>query len=166
MGYRFTDFPHMLHRAPDELERVILGAVRECAGNVRNAAEYVGLTRRQFYKYATAANLLDKIQEIRDEFRFGRVSQPRVVDMTEFGTLARADPESAKRVMKLAFDNSTSAPEAATALGISAKRFYAYARQWNLFPELQKSVARRMATRRDWLARRESEKAPVQRRGA
>lgn len=154
MGYRFTDFPHLLHRAPDELVETILGAVRENGGNVSDAAEYVGLTRRQFYKYAKAVGVLDKIQEIRDEFRLGRAPRASALDNTEFGMLARTSPDEAMNVMKNAYADSDSAPEAAENLGISAKRFYAYCRRWNLFPELQREVAQRTKARQEWKERR------------
>jgi transcriptional regulator of acetoin/glycerol metabolism len=147
MGYRYTDFPYLMQHTPDEVADTLLHAVKENAGNVAAAAEYVGLDRRHFYNYVNKLGLLEKVKEIRDQFKTpGR--QPRLdrQDNTWFGSVVRETPEEAKALMVRAFhDNGANAVRTAESLGISAKRFYTYVRQFDLFPELQREVARRSA---------------------
>lgn len=168
MGWKWTDYPFIFKHHPDELVDMILSSVRECGGKVLAAAEDLDLNPKQLYNYINRldaehnAGVMEKIQEIRDELKKGKAR--RVNDTSLFGQLVASKPEEAKELMQQTFaEHGQRAVQTADALGISARRFYYYARMFDLFPELQKEVAHRVA--RDRAARSKLAASRSQRAG-
>lgn len=149
-----TEFPLMADRQPEELKETFLRAYRE-TGTAKAAAEYLGLTRESYYRYIRRLGFLEELRQVRDELREGtRAPTGPMRDRSEFGRLVAADPEDARDLLKMAYDDSVDPLKAAAALGITTKWFYDYVKRFNLLPELQEVVLERARLRRERDARR------------
>lgn len=144
-GWKFTEFPHLLYTGQhDEIRDIFLRALREQGGRIAAAAEYIGIDRGSYYRYARAVpGLLEEVQRVRDEFRVHKGPRHYVPrpDESEFGRMVRESPGEAKELLLSAYEVGGGVPSAAKALGISARRVHQYLRQFELFPEVQRATA-------------------------
>jgi DNA-binding NtrC family response regulator len=150
MSWRFTEFPYLLKKRPEELRELIIQAARENQGHISNTSEYLGMAKRQLYNYINAIpGLLEQLREIRDEFSKSRRNVPRYLDTSFLGTTVRNDPEQAKRIILWTYaDSDEDMAETARKLGISAKRLHGYLRALDILPEVRDLAGRRARARR------------------
>jgi transcriptional regulator of acetoin/glycerol metabolism len=137
-GYRFTELVYLSEKMPDELKAMLFNALRE-RGTVREAAAYLDIDAGSYYRYVRKHGWLEELRQVRDEVREAAKKPQRREDESEFGQLARQDAALAKDLFMVAYSDTGKVSAAAQRLGISSKRWYSYARQWNLFPEVQKA---------------------------
>jgi hypothetical protein len=156
-GYRFTDFPWLYNRHPEELRATILGAIREQDGHMENAAAYLGIAKRVMYGYIYKLDADDaragvhpgfqeQVRELRDALKLARQGRrvPRGLDTSVIGSLMRTDREKAAKLLTWTYEDAYEfVPLAARMLGISARRFHTYAQDLDILPESRSRPKRR-----------------------
>jgi DNA-binding NtrC family response regulator len=154
-GWRFTEFPYMLRKMPDELKFTILRCVEESRGHMGHTAEALGISRRVLYGYVDKLDILSNVQEIKDKFadqrRSERLARRNIrartygvargsVPEAEISRLARTKPNEARQMLLWAFsDSGADAAETAKHLGIQASVFYRLTQELGLESEFQRA---------------------------
>lgn len=151
MSYKFTDFPYLLQREPEELKQTIFRTLREYRGNVSQTSEVFGITKKQFYNYIHRLEILPEVQGIRDEFskrvrKVARIKTPS----TEFMRQVEQDPKAAAQIMLWAYkDAKADVPAVCRELGLARHTLFRLAEELGIAGEMQDYVATLRRERRD-----------------
>lgn len=69
LPFRRTRLGLLVQLDPAAASKELLAVFRSCKGSADDAAERLGVTRRQFDRWVRTLNLVDEVVEIRDRFK-------------------------------------------------------------------------------------------------
>jgi transcriptional regulator of acetoin/glycerol metabolism len=142
VAYRYTDIPYMLAHDPEELKATVIRLLREFKGNVKQAAEAMGIAREHMYNGVIyKLDMLPEVQGVKDEFSKkvrGPSKQRARGGVATFAQKIAADPRAAANMLLWAYkDAKADVNETCRNLGLRRDALFRFAEQLGITEELR-----------------------------